>query len=340
MGAAQGRNRLIRAVAADFAVLNPGGRDETRQYPAFAGSPADPGHAPVNYHAYAACVGGGFFRREKDVPSAVSTVLVLLRKNGLGDACRAVDALRRRGVRVFVSWKESGLHQVAAALSDGRRHERFRRLCREADGCLSSTPDLLPLYEAAGCRRAVYVPTPYPVDDPRWNFALPPEQRRGILIGTREFDVPSRNHLLAVSMASQWGEPVTVVNLDGRNGEGLLRSISPDLEIIGGRRAYSDYLRMMSRHRIVFQLDRSAVPGQVAGDALLCRIPCVGGDGAVEREAFPGLCSAGRSFPELSDIARRLLADTAAHEEAVAASQAAAAERLSFAAVRLRLLGL
>ncbi len=325
---------------AEFAVLNPGGRDETRRFPAFAGSPSDPGHAPVNYHAYAACAGGGFFRREKDVPPDVAAVLVLLRKNGLGDACRALDALRRRGMKVYVSWKESGLHQVAEALSDGRRHERFRRLCGEADGCLSSTPDLVPLYEAAGCRRAVYVPTPYPVEDPQWNFSLPPEQRRGILIGTREFDVPSRNHLLAVSIAAGWGEPVTVVNPDGRNGERLLASISAGIEIIGGRRGYPDYLRMMARHRIVFQLDRSAVPGQVAGDALLCRIPCVGGDGAVEREAFPGLCGAGRSFAELAEIARRLLADDAAHDAAVAASQSAAAERLSFAAVRTKLLSL
>lgn len=327
-------------MAAEFAVLNPGGRDETRRFPAFAGSPSDPGHAPVNYHAYAACVGGGFFRREKDVPPGTAAVLVLLRKNGLGDACRAMRALRRRKVKVFVSWKESGLHQVAEALSDARRHERFRQICREADGCLSSTPDLLPLYEAAGSRRTVYIPTPYPVEDPQWNFALPPEQRRGILIGTREFDVPSRSHLLAVSAAAGWGEPVTVVNPDGRNGERLLRSISPDLEIIGGRRAYPDYLRMMARHRIVFQLDRSAVPGQVAGDALLCRIPCVGGDGAVEREAFSGLCSAGRSSAELAEIARRLLVDNAAHEAAVAASQAAAAARLSFPAVRAQLLGL
>ena len=41
-----------------------------------------------------------------------------------------------------------------------------------------------------------------------------------------------------------------------------------------------------ARHKIVLQADKSAVPGQVAGDALLCRMPCVGGDGAIDRLAF------------------------------------------------------
>lgn len=47
----------------------------------------------------------------------------------------------------------------------------------------------------------------------------------------------------------------------------------------------------MARHKIVLQLDRSHVPGQVAGDALLCRIPCVGGDGAIERITFQKLAA-------------------------------------------------
>ena len=40
-----------------------------------------------------------------------------------------------------------------------------------------------------------------------------------------------------------------------------------------GTESYPDYLREVARHKIVLQLDRSRVPGQVAGDALLCRMP-------------------------------------------------------------------
>lgn len=320
-----------------LAVLNPGGNDRARLFYSGAGSPTDPGHPPVNYHAYAACLRTGFFQKEKEVPEKAVAALVLLRKNGLKDALYAVQALKKRNCRAFISWKESGLHQVAASLEDRGRYERFREICREADGFISSTGDLLPLYRSAGCRVGEYIPTPYPVEEPVWNFSRPLDQRRGILVGTREFDVPSRNHLLAVSMALELGEPVTVINTDGYSGEKQLRAISADLRIISGRQPYADYLRLMANHRLVFQMDRSAVPGQVAGDALLCRLPCVGGDSAMERLAFADLSGFGRNADEILEAARRLLSDEAAYSSAVEASQQAALAAVSFSAVAEKL---
>ena len=93
----------------------------------------------------------------------------------------------------------------------------------------------------------------------------------------------------------------------------------------------------MARHRLVFQLDRSAVPGQVAGDALLCRIPCVGGDGAVERLAFENLNGLGRDPAELAALAGSLLADDEAYAAEIEKSRAAALEKLSFSAVAAEL---
>lgn len=290
-----------------FAVLNPGGRDDTRLFPSGAGSPGDPGHAPVNYHAYAACRRGGFFRRTRDLPEGTGAVLVLLRRNGLHQALGAVREMQTRGARVLISWKESGLAQVAETLADPRRYECFVQICAQADGFLSSTPDLVPLYQSAGAKTGDFVPTPYPLEEPAWDFFRPSEERKGIFIGTREFSVPSRNHLLALSAACRLGEPVTVINTDGRSGSRLLASLSPNLRIISGRLPYPEYLRLMAGHRLVFQLDGSTVPGQVAGDALLCRVPCVGGDGAIERLAFPDLCGAGRDVSALLDVARTLL---------------------------------
>ncbi len=312
-----------------FAVLNPGGRDPARTFPEGAGSPQDPGHPPVNYHAYAACCRGGFYRKVSEIPDETRAVLLLLRRNGLGEALRALRHLRQSGRRVFLSWKESGLHQVAEALADAGRHDLFRVLCREADGFLSSTPDLVPLYRAAGCKTGAFLPTPYPVDVEAWDFSRPPEERRGIFIGTREFSVPSRNHLLAVSIACTLG-PVTVINTDGRAGERLLRSISREIRIFNGPLPYPEYLRLMASHRLVFQLDRSAVPGQVAGDALLARVPCVGGDGAVDRLAFEPL-----SGPQVDAAARaqELLSDDQAYRREIERSQHAALERLSFGVV-------
>jgi hypothetical protein len=102
-------------------------------------------------------------------------------------------------------------------------------------------------------------------------------------------------------------------------------------------KSYVDYLREVARHKIVLQLDRSRVPGQVAGDALLCRTVCVGGDSAIERIAFPKSCGAGRSFAEIGVIARELLTNHNARGTAFMESQWRSMEQLSFEAVRKRL---
>ena len=190
------------------------------------------------------------------------------------------------------------------------------------------------------------LPTPYPVDDPRWDFSVPTEERRGIWVGTREFGVPSRQHLAAVLAARRLGEaagePVTVVNAEGRPGARLLRALGFSRKSDAPRRflaplPYAEYLRAMARHRFVLQFDRSGVPGQVAGDALLCRLPCVGGDGAVERLATPDLCGHGRDTGELFGFALNLLSDPTQARAAVDVTQARAQETLSFGAVAARL---
>src|SRR4051794_41118152 len=96
-----------------LAVLNPGGRDPEQRFPDRAGVPDARAHAPVNYHAYAACTRGGFFRDVHAIPTEMRAVLVLLRKD-LEPALAAVEALKAAGRTVAISWKESGQHQVAA----------------------------------------------------------------------------------------------------------------------------------------------------------------------------------------------------------------------------------
>lgn len=318
-----------------FAVINPEGRDATRLFPTGAGSPNDSGHAPVNYHAYAACHSGAFLRSAADLPASARVALVLLRKRNLRSVLKTLSLLKTRGVTTLVSLKESGTHQVADFLNDAGRSGLFRRICGEADGFLSSTPELVALYRSAGSRAGFFAPTPYPLEEAGWDFGVPLSQRSGIFVGTREFGVPSRNHWRAVALASSLARrhrvPLTVVNEEGRRGRKLLAGIvSPDVELklVEGRIPYPDYLRMMACHRLVLQLDSSAVPGQVAGDALLCRMPCVGGNGTVDRLAF------GVPPEDPSEEASLLLADDARWEQTVASSQASARVSLGFTAVR------
>ena len=109
------------------------------------------------------------------------------------------------------------------------------------------------------------------------------------------------------------------------------------LQLIEKWKSYLDYLRDVARHKIVLQLDRSHVPGQVAGDALLCRVPCVGGDSAIERIAFSKTCGEGRTTAEIASVALDLLKNADLRAAIVAESQERALERLSFQAVRSQL---
>ena len=319
-----------------LAVLNPGGSDPEQRFPDLAGAPDGGVHAPVNYHAYAACTGGGFFRKASSIPAEWSHVLLLLRYD-LQPSLRALRELKAAGKTVAVSVKESGLHQVAQLLGEAGNIAPFRELCAEADGALASTPEVVELYRAAGARHAAFIPTPYPVEDPRWDFSVPIAERRGVLIGTREWEVPTRNHAQALLLAATLGEPITVANVDGRAGRKRLAALGlgDRLHVLEGRRSYPEYLREIARHRLVFQLDASAVPGQVAGDALLCRVPCVGGNGATDRVAFPHATGAERALA----IARELLAEPASYRAAVESAQARALDALSFTSIARQLDG-
>ncbi len=344
-------------------VLNPGGRDPEQHFgpDALQRSAsfqlAEPGqaswklarreqpdpdaHAPVNFHAYAACTGGSFFRDADAAIASAQPVLLLLRGD-FRDSEGALLDLKKAGLRVAVSLKETGLHQIAEQLCDPAKLRRLIRIVTTADGCIAPTPEAADIFRAI--RRSevgvAFIATPYPCDDARWDLSRPLEERRGVFVGTREWDVPSRNHFAALAMAREISaatdEVVTVFELGGRKGARLLDQLgfAPErLRILTRRTPYPEYLRTMAEHRIVLQLDTSFVPGQVAGDALLCRLPCVGGNGAVDRLAHPRTCGHGRSGKRILAVATELLSDDRAYEQAVADSQRAAAEYLSFAGI-------
>ena len=325
-------------------VLSPGGRDPEQEFPDLP-APGEGVHAPINFHAFAACTRGAFHHDSRRATAENTPVLLLLRGD-FRSSERALADLKKHGRSVVVSLKETGLHQIAQQLSNRARLSRFMKIVAQADGCIGTTPEAAEIYQYASWsrRRVAFIPTPYPVEDQRWNFCLPPDEQSGIFIGTREWDVPSRNHLVALLVARQLcgttSEPVTVVNLDGYKGRRLLGELNfpkGKLRLIEKWKSYPDYLREVARHKIILQLDRSHVPGQVAGDALLCRIPCVGGDGAIERIAFSKTCDAGQTINEIASLALDLLKNPKLSEAVVAESQERARERLSFEAVRSQL---
>ncbi len=335
----------MAAALSDFrlTVLNPGGGDVAQEFPDGAGETALP-HPPTNFHAYAACTRGSFQREPKDAAAQRTPVLLLLRGD-FGASERALDTLQKAGCFVAVSLKETGLHQIADQLQSSARLARFVRLVQKANACLAPTPEAADLYRTLRAdNRVAFIPTPYPVDDARWDFSRPIEQRSGIFIGTREWDVPSRNHLAALLVARRLsestGENVTVFDYEGRKGARLLAEIGfgeGKLRVLNRKLAYPDYLREIARHKIVLQLDTSFVPGQVAGDALLCRLPCLGGNGAIDRLAFPETNGFARSIAEIEQLASRLLTDGNFYRSSVKAMIPAASKSLGFEVVAKQL---
>jgi len=325
-------------------VLNPKGHDAEQEFRTLP-APGEGAHPPINFHAFAACTQGAFHHNPRRAIAENTPVFLLLRGDVRASE-RALADVKKHGRTVVGSLKETGLHQIGQQLCDRGRLSRFMKIVAQADGCIATTPEAAEIYQSArwSLRRVAFIPTPYPVEDQRWNFCLPPDEQSGIFVGTREWDVPSRNHFAALLVARQLcdatDEPVTVVNLDGHKARRLLAELKfPEekLHVIEKWKSYPDYLRDVARHKIVLQLDRSHVPGQVAGDALLCRIPCVGGDGAIERIAFSKTCGEGRSIGEIASMGLDLLKNADLRGAVVSESEQRALEQLSFQAVRSQL---
>jgi hypothetical protein len=327
-------------------VLNPGGRDPEQRFDSLSG-PGEGAHPPINFHAFAACTLGAFHFNLRRAIGENTPILLLLRRDFRASE-RSLANLQKQGRTVAVSLKETGLHQIAQQLCHRAKLSRFMKIVAQADGCIATTPEAAEIYQRARGKQdpatVAFIPTPYPIEDQRWNLSVSPNEQSGIFVGTREWDVPSRNHFATVLVARQLceatGEPVTVVNLDESKGRRLLEELrfpQGKLRSIGKWKSYPDYLRDVARHKIVLQLDRSHVPGQVAGDALLCRVACVGGNGAIERIAFPKTCGEERSITDIASTALDLLKSANLRAAIVTESQEHARERLSFQVVRSRL---
>lgn len=328
-------------------VFLPGGRDEPVDYASGVPVPAEGGHPPVNFHAWAAATSGKFETRAGASFGRGSVVALLIGRH-LGRSLKEMRRLQAEGTKVLVCWKECGTHQIEGQMRRWRAGHRLAQLLREADGVLAASPAAEEFFHGRVPQDRLFVmPTPYPVDVPGWEHAAGPEKRQGIWVGTREPNQPLRHHdqavALALRSAAAVGCEVTVMNVDGGRGrrhyEKIARapaSSQASLRIIDGPLPYADYLKAMSTHRLVLQLDATKVPGQVAGDALLTGTPIVGGLGMIERLTCPDWNESWSDASVVSGPADRLLRDDTCWTSARDETRKRAMELASFAAFRRR----
>ena len=196
-------------------VLNPGGRDPEQQFHSVP-DPDEGAHPPINFHAFAACTFGAFHRDTRRALGEKTPVLLLLRGDFRASE-RALADLKKKGRSIAVSLKETGLHQIAQQLCDPRKLSRFMKIVMQADACIATTPEAAEIYQRVRSKHdpatVAFIPTPYPIEDQRWDFSVPRNEQSGIFVGTRELGVPSRNHFAALLVARELckatHEPVT-----------------------------------------------------------------------------------------------------------------------------------
>src|SRR6478736_8766569 len=194
-------------------VLSPGGRDPEQQFHSVPGPGPGP-HPPINFHAFAASTFGAFHRDARRALGEKTPVLLLLRGDFRASQ-RALTDLKKDGCTVAVSLKETGLHQIASQLRDPAKLSRFIKIVTQADACIATTPGAAEIYQRVRSKHdpanVAFIPTPYPIEDQRWDFSMPRNEQSGIFVGTREWDVPSRNHFTALWVARELceatGEP-------------------------------------------------------------------------------------------------------------------------------------
>lgn len=337
-----------------LAVLNPKGRDPFLDYSRGPGSYECGLHAPINFHAYAAATNGAFFDSTEDVLKTrdrFDAVLVLIRRR-TWITLEAVQKLKKAGLTVLVAWKECSHNQISRQLTSVKAVRAYGEILKLADGIVSPTlawpPRVGTIDQNHFWKVLKFIPTPYPVDLPSWNFSTPVEERSGILIGTREFKTETRNHIQAVtraaSLAHEFNIPrVTVINSDKAKGLGILKELERTfppgcLRIHEKTLPYPEYMKLLSSHRFVYQMDRSTVPGQVAGDCLLARTICAGGSSTIENMAFPDFSDDGTiRMKNVFERIALIMHDDDAYVAAIEKSQKIALKSLSFESVARQL---
>lgn len=331
-------------------VLNAQGKDifqrfETKQDVA---EPAN--HPPINFHAYPAATKGCFAQHTEQILNKDGIVIVLVRRR-IGRALKAIKKLRSAGFTVWITFKETGAHQIASAMTSTGNRATLEKCIELADAIVIPSPAARQFFRSIDTKNTLLIdlPTPYPIDHAAWSNKLPgKELGEGIMIGTREFKVPSRNHASAIRIAARVAAEnqcrLTIINPKAKKFHEQIAEAVGDLpkkqlHVIDTTLPYREYLKLITSHRVVFQLDTSGVPGQVAGDCLLANTLCVGGNGEVESIAFADYAITHDDIDSRNwgKILTEFITNDDVYTVSLKKSRAIATSTLSFSAFRHRL---
>lgn len=323
-----------------ISVVNIGGRDSNQFFSNGAGHPNDAGHSPVNYHAYAACSSGAFLQDFKFTGQFENFIFLI--RSDLSKSLSNLKKLRKQkpNSKIALMFKETGPYQLSSLFDNPKKCSVFRNLISLSNGILSPTPFTVPFYKNFTDKPVGFIPTPYPIQIKEWDFSVPFNQKTGIYLATREFDVNWRMHVYSLGSLRKWIQSknvkLTVVNQDGKSGEkwlGELGYTGSDLNIINGQLSYSDHLKLLGKHRVIVNPDLGMVPGQIVGDSLLVKTPVVGGNSLLQDMLYPELVTKSMDYDFIVEKLDRLYFDEIENGKIVGSAIEKAELKLSFGVV-------
>jgi|GEM_PF-4236950 len=300
---------------------------------------------PIGLHGIALASGGAI---HTDLASALSEgePILVLGSEDLRKTEETLLQIRHQGISSAIAWPDRFVATLTAA-AKGDQAATIGRILAVADLAVCTDKGLMDVF--ASCHDATpraYFPSPYPIAHPDWDTIAGVKNRSGVLIGGFPFHNGLESALcretlqFSVLLAKVCQHKISVFSeisprlADEMAAAGLEVS---EVHIVAEPKTYAEYLEVLGRHSLIVDPSRgSRRMGSLAGDALLTRGICLGGDSDLDTLLFPGLQLSSATPEELRARVVELLNDPLSHAEAVADAARRALAEISFEAARTR----
>lgn len=260
-----------------------------------------------SFHSLAVAAQGEFFVYNKPGWQGVFKYenIIILVKDTPKAVLPLIKQLKKAGKRVLVGFHENGDYLSQIIISQPSPDEfwlsHFAELVEESDGLYSIMPSKESIFEWFFNKPVFSTLHAAPYDEWRHNFSVPRKDRKGLFLATRTFNQFLRRNtfeglMIAMTAMSKINnekndteDHVTVVCEDSFHFDRIFsffRHKNVPLDVVKGPLPYEDWLKLIAKHKMVFQFDYSNTLGQVAMDAALVDVPCIGSNTEVSRAAI------------------------------------------------------
>jgi hypothetical protein len=143
-------------------VLHPG-IPRSKEYSDLSGDPSNTTPPPLGLAGFAACTGGGIYRKSSEIPPDQRRVLLVIGRD-LKAARQATIDLRREGKIIVATLEYDRLSAIHSWLRSPSDLRLFREVCNRVHAGLALTADAEPVLRMGGVFHVEVIPPPLPVE--------------------------------------------------------------------------------------------------------------------------------------------------------------------------------